>query len=173
MDAAVSLMRFFTSAWRDGDLSDDDYEQACVAYDRRLDDIHDVLPAKLSEFIATVSLHDAEVRLARAQRDGTFRLGLRAGDQQRGYVDVDLTYEGVEALEGVPSIRRVLNRSDVEVVRDEVDVASPPDGFEHRLLFAPEGEILVRFKNFDFVVTPAASREFKRHDPVFIDAEEM
>jgi hypothetical protein len=167
-------MRFFTSAWRDGELSDEDFENACAAYDQRLHEIHYTFPAKLSEFVATVSLHDAEIRMARARRDRTFQLGLRAGDQQRGYGDVDLNYQGVVALEGIPSVAGVLNQRDAEIVRDEVDVASSTaNSFEHRFLIAPAGELLIRFHDFDFAVTSVARREFKRGNPVFIDAADV
>jgi hypothetical protein len=169
MDSAISLMHFFTAAWRDGDLSDEDYEDASIAYDRHLQLIRDSFPPRLLQLLEAVPLHDAKVRFARVQRDGTFKLGLRAGDQQCGYFDVDLDYRGVETIDGLPSAAAVLSRADGEIIRDEIDVASPSACFEHRFLFAPEGELLLRFHDFDFVATTVDGREFKRDEPPFVD----
>jgi hypothetical protein len=160
------MMRFFTPEWRDGDLSDDDYEKASALYQARLMQIRSSLPSAIEQMLTDVSLHDAQVQIAEV--DGSnLRLLLRAGDLQRGYTDVDLRYDSVESLDGIPSVSDVLN-SNAEIVEDEIDINSQ-GLMEHRLIFAPDGEIVIRFRKFAFLVTPVENREFERPHKIFVD----
>lgn len=161
----MSLMKFFTPEWRDGELDDEDFENAVVLYERRLREIHASLPAAVQQFVSDVSLHDGLVRTGEADA-GAFRLLIRVGDLQRGYSDVDVRYRNVELLQGAPSVAYVLSLQE-EIVCDEIDLVG--GSIEHRLLFAADGELLVRFQDIDFHVTPVDSRTFERLDPVFID----
>lgn len=162
----MEIMKFFTPLWRDGELSDEDYDGACRGYDNRLTEIRRSLSDDLVRFLDAISLHDAKIRSASLDLDRTFRLAVRAGDLQSGYVDVDLEYGDIQILEGNPSAAVVLNSDDGEIIQDEIDLIN--EGvYEHRLLFAPDGELLIRFRRFKFGVTSVRSRSFERSRPVF------
>lgn len=165
MDTPVTIMRFFTPQWRNGELRDDEYENAYVDYAQRLDLIRPDLPPDLGKFIDFVSLHDAKIRAAALDSVSTFRLMVRAGDLQSGYKDVDITYGDVDILDGNPPVAVLLN-SDVEIIEDEFDKLS--EGiFEHRLLFAPHGELRISFRQFEFSTRAAEGRRFVQTLPVF------
>jgi hypothetical protein len=157
----MTIMKFFTPAWRDGELADDAYDSVFGRYEQHMSTMRTALPDELVRFIETLSLHDGLVRSASVDAEGTFCLSVRAGDLQSGYSDIDLEYGGLEVLDGIPSVAEVLNADDAEIVHDEIDVLDGPR-FEHRLLFAPEGEVRIRFRQFSFTVTPAATRHFVR-----------
>ena len=78
----MTLMRFFTPEWRDGELSDDEYESTVTRYGRHLQEIRDVIPDELRRFADSSFVHDALVRNATFDADRTFRLALRSGDLQ-------------------------------------------------------------------------------------------
>jgi len=81
---------------------------------------------------------------------------------------VDLEYGDVDAIEGIPSVAEVLNADDAEIIEDEIDTCD--DGtFEHRFLFAPEGEVRIRFRRFGFSATPVGTRDFERTEVTFDD----
>ncbi|HYO79410.1 MAG TPA: hypothetical protein VE010_23290 [Thermoanaerobaculia bacterium] len=161
VDKTMTFMRFLTPEWRDGELTDEQYERAVADYEKTLQSVRAALPAEMQQFLESSSLHDALVRKASLDRDRTFRLALRSGDLQSGYMDVDLEYRQVEELRGLPSVEAVLDDANAEIIAHEVDVL--PDGsLEHRFLFAPEGEIRIHFRAFGFTVAPVASRESER-----------
>lgn len=166
---APKMMRYFTRQWLDGELSDADYENSIASYERRLQFVSPLLPSVLREFVSTMSLHDALVRRAVFRRaDGSLLLLLRAGDLQKGYVDLTLRYLRVSRLDGVPSPASVLAADGAEIVQDEVDVSDTGDEFEHRLLFAPEGELGITFGGFEFDVAPAHDRSLNRGEPAVV-----
>lgn len=67
---------------------------------------------------------------------------------------------------GRPGVIDIIEDELPEIVEDEIDVIDL-GVFEHRLLFASEGELVVQFRNFDFSSFPAAGREFARETPAF------
>jgi hypothetical protein len=162
----LAMMRFFTPEWFRGDLTDAEYERTIQQYGDHLAAVRNRLPSRLVQLIDNVSLHDALVRRA-ILRDGALRLELRAGDLQKGYSNLTLLYGDVVALRGRPSVNDIIDDELPEIVEDEVDVAVLRV-FEHRLLFASEGELVIQFRDFDFSSVPAADRDFARETPVFI-----
>jgi hypothetical protein len=161
----IAMMRFFTREWHDGELSDGEYENVISSYNAHFEEIRAQLPARLVELVGTISLNDAEVRSA-IHEDHVLQIDLRAGDLQVGYCDLQLRYIEVLHLDGWPSLMEVFGQDSAEIVEDEID-ASGSGEFEHRLLFSPNGEIFVRFRDFDFTLAPVAMREFTRETPVF------
>jgi hypothetical protein len=166
MDTPKELMRYFDSRWRDGELSDAEFDGVVTAYQKHLKTIVPKLPARLRELVKVVSLHDARVRRATLTAK-SFVLLLRAGDLQRGYCDVTLHYSDVASLIAQPSPSDVFGREDAEIIQDEIDIVGTTGELEHRFLFAPEGEFVVRFRNFEYETTATHSRAFKRQRPVF------
>jgi hypothetical protein len=156
VDATVTIMRFFTPEWRDGELQDEEYNNAYIEYAHRLGQIRSRLPISLVRFIDSISLHDGQIRSAVLDSADAFRLALRAGDLQSGYLDIDIVYGGVDVLDGTPSTNAVLS-SDAEILQDEVDL-SGEDIFEHRFLFAPEGELRIQFRSFEFTAKREKAR---------------
>lgn len=161
----MTMMQFFTPEWRDGELSDVEYERTFERYEAHFRALRDRLPDELRQFLESVSLHDAMVRKASLERR-VFRLSLRAGDLQAGYSDVLAEYREVELLDGIPSVAEVLNAPDAEIIESEAGIAEATL-FEHRILFAPSGELRVRFRSFSFRITPVEGRDFETEMPAF------
>jgi hypothetical protein len=168
MDAS-EMMHYFTRRWRDGELADADFEGAITAYQQHLTRLLPALPSRLRDLVtSTISLHDAQVQRATFTRDKSFVLLLRAGDLQRGYLDLTLHYFEVSQLDGQPSPSVVLNSEDAEVIQDEIDVVWANGEFEHRFLFDPEGELSVRFRSFEYSVSSVRDRAFKREEHALV-----
>jgi hypothetical protein len=166
VDTSMEMMRYFNGRWRDGELSDAEFDDVVTAYQEHLEAIAPKLPARLRELVKVVSLHDARVRRATLTAK-SFVLLLRAGDLQRGYCDVTLRYSDIASLVAQPSPSGVFEREDAEIIQDEIDIVGTTGQLEHRFLFAPEGEFVVRFRNFEYETTATHSRAFKRQRPVF------
>jgi hypothetical protein len=164
----LAMMRFFTPEWFSGDMTDTEYELTIQKYVDHLALVRKELPSRLIEFVDNTSLHDALVRRA-ILRDTTFQIELRAGDLQRGYSDLTLFYGGVVAVVGRPSVMDIIDDELPEIIEDEIDIVDL-GVFEHRLLFASNGEIMIQFRNFDFLSFPATDREFTRETPAFVHA---
>jgi hypothetical protein len=162
------MMRFFTPEWFSGDMTDAEYERIIQKYAEHFACVRNDLPSRLIEFVDNVSLHDALVRRA-TLRDEAFQLELRAGDLQKGYSDLTLLYGDVVAVLGHPSVKDIINNELPEIVEDEIDVGDL-GVFEHRLLFASDGELVIQFRSFAFSSLPTADREFARETPAFIRA---
>ena len=147
-------MRWFTSEWASGELTDEEWEGRRQAYATHLSAIEHELRNGAEELIASVYLHDAQI--LNATTDGaTFKLRVLAGDLQRGYERLSLVYEDAVTDGDVGSI----SDADVsEIIYDEVDL-SPDSRFEHRLLLYPEGELCVRFRRLRVERQPASATD--------------
>jgi hypothetical protein len=160
------MMRFFTPEWFSGDMTDAEYERTIQKYADHIAVVRNDLPSRLIQLLDNVSLHDALARRA-ILRDETFHLELRAGNLQKGYSDVTLLYGDVVAVFGRPSVNDIINDEFPEIVEDEIDIVDL-GLFEHRLLFASDGELVVQFRSFDFSSFPVEDREFARETPAFV-----
>ncbi len=170
MGKKAPMMRFFTRGWHHGELTDDEYENTLTRYASHLTALREHLPERLAELAVNISLNDAGIR--RARWDGNvFNLELRTGNLQSGYFDLTLVYGDVVSLRGKPDLGEILNDPNAEILNDEVD-RNTANEFEHRLLFVSGGEIVVRFRKFDFSSLPAESLEFDRERPVFVNTSE-
>src|SRR5260221_2686314 len=160
-------MRFFTREWAIGGLAEGETENTVAAYQVHLLRISHALPGRLREMIERVSLHDGLVQKAVLRRDRVLDLLIRAGDLQRGYVDAALHYRNVSSVKGNQSPAVLLASDDLEILYDEIDVSLETGELEHRFLFHPDGEVMVRFIAFDYDVMADADRFFTRQSPVF------
>ncbi len=151
-------MRFFTRAWHTGDLPEQDSERILQDYQEHLRAIASRVPARARTLAEKVSLHDALVRAAEfdaaAQR---LVLRLRAGDQQVGYFDLDLSYAGCSIrAEDLAILQSLSGSEDTELLSDELD--EEDGGFVHRLLFWPEGEASIPFRDLQWSKTNQPGR---------------
>lgn len=150
-------MRYFTSAWHRGELGDAEVDAVRAAYWRHIEALAPRLPPPVRTLATALNLHDAAVRhLALDPGSRTLRLGLRCGDSQTGYFDLDLRYEGIHlGRADVPTLRATAQESEA-VLYDEVDVA--PAGYVHRLLFWPYRELDIVFARLALHRRPPGGR---------------
>ena len=140
-----------------------------AAYQQHRASITDALPQRFQEFESSHSIHDAQVRRLRLDHgQRTLGMELIAGDNDRGYSDLHLTYLGVDRLPSVaPVLARIAGNSEAEALYAEIDVGA--DGtFLHRWLWWPYEELDICFTAFDFAVTPRTRRSFRRPSVQFV-----
>lgn len=142
-------MNFFTPEWHGGEMSDDEAERIPAAYEAYVRGLSPSLPADALRLVNDISLHDGMLRGVR-RGAGVLELVIRAGDQEIGNFDAELTYGDPQVS---PPDERFLEGSvgqrDVELLYDEFE------GFgdacwAHRFLFWPYCEVSVRFTAFAF-----------------------
>jgi hypothetical protein len=166
-------MRFFTPEWHDADLSEEDTDAVFLAYEQHLEQIWPRLHATVRALAGTLSLNDALIRRVVLDRSGReVRLELRAGDDEIGYCDVDLTYLGaiVDASD-VTRLAEAARDPETILLYDELDLAaddhdhdhdddedddSEADGYVHRFLFWPFREIEILFSALAVRIAPRA-----------------
>jgi hypothetical protein len=153
------MVRFFTRAWRTGAMSEDNASQVVDLYRRHLDGLRPPLPTEVRRLADTVNLHDALLtRLELDRRARTVHICFRAGDRQVGYFDIDLQYSGADLEPGAEAtLRRALGRRDIELLDAELDSAGGA-GWDHRFLFAPDGEASLTFSELKWARVDRASR---------------
>jgi hypothetical protein len=147
-------MKWFTREWRDGGLSDDEWQ-------RRLDDYLVHTAALRSElppaqtWLLDLDLHDGQVQSWR-EGDGRFSWVLLTGDLQRGYRLTSLHYLDAHLTgAGAGELDELLLGPGSELLYDEVDQVG--EELEHRFLFDPHGEFGVRFRRASISHSPADS----------------
>jgi len=142
-------MRFFTREWWSGDGN----PKVVTAYRRHFSSIRHRLPAELVALHERYSLHDGHVRsFSASDAHRKLRVVIDTWDNANVYRCLALEYGRVTSLH--------LSGADKSDIADppswgdlgyhEVDIA---DGqLEHRMLFAGDLELHVRFGSFDLVV---------------------
>jgi hypothetical protein len=91
-------LRFFTRAWLDGDIPDAEADKVPAAYLAHLAALGPTVPDAARRLASEVSLHDGLLRGVELT-NGRLELLFRAGDQQVGYFDAWLKYDGVGVAE--------------------------------------------------------------------------
>jgi hypothetical protein len=163
-------MRYFTPEWHDADLSEEDTDAVFLAYEQHLEQIWPRLHATVRALAGTLSLNDALIRRVVLDRTGReVRLELRAGDDEIGYCDVDLTYLG--AIVDASDVTRLadaardpetillydeLDLAEADVDEDDGDGEGDGDGYVHRFLFWPFREIEISFSALAVRIAPRA-----------------
>ena len=148
-------MKFFTRAWVNGEMTDEQAADIPEAYWRYLATL--LLPTSIIA-LSKVNPHDAYlVALEHEPEHSRLTLRLRCGDLQRGYSDVTLAFSQVAVERAtLDMLRRAVRPAQVEVLYDEVDRSG--DGFEYRLLLYPDDEVSIQFKDVNLVERPVADR---------------
>jgi hypothetical protein len=163
-------MRFLTSAWHAGEFSDERSDELLREHRAHATAVLPRLPVAFRAFAESVSIHDALVRQIRLdRRAATLQLDLRAGDQQVGYFDLGIRYSGVllDTID-IGTFRAIAQDPDAEALYDEADAVSA-SVFEHRWLWWPYRELVVRFADFAYQIEPRGDRRFDRQDEPYVD----
>jgi hypothetical protein len=149
----TSIMKWFTRELHTGHLSDDEYDGALTDYQVHRDALAGAAPEGVRQLLKT-SLDDAQVQEWSVDLQVVV-VRLLAGDLQRGYQFVSLTYRGAELIGAtVDDLRSWSLNTEGELLSDEVEL-SGAGRYEHRLLFDPLGEFAVRFDSVEVVTAPA------------------
>jgi hypothetical protein len=154
-------MRYFTRGWAEGELSDEDSERARSEYARRLDEIEPSLSPAMRTLARQVHLHDAIIDEV-AWNPGAKELRLTlVTDALQGYEAVTLTYVGAMlGYRRVETLRAVARDREIAILYDEVDV-DLEDGettLIHRLIFWPEYELTIDFRELRLERSPRDDR---------------
>ncbi|HSQ31342.1 MAG TPA: hypothetical protein VLN49_15915 [Gemmatimonadaceae bacterium] len=153
-------MRFLTPDWHRGELTDEEADRVEAQYAAHRAAFAQSAPGPLREIASGSSLHDAivvSVEVTRSTR--TVVLRLLAGDQQRGYFERKITYEGVELDHlDTQALAAIARDPASELLSDELD-ALGSGLYSHDLLFWPHyREILFRFDRIQVSDAPRIDR---------------
>jgi hypothetical protein len=148
-------MKFFTRAWVNGEMSDDQAAAIPEAYWDYLTALD--LPSPIVA-LSKVNPHDAHlVAHGHDPAHSQLTIRLRCGDLQRGYSDVTLAFSQVAVDRAtLETLRRAVRPASVEVLYDEVDRSN--ECFEYRLLLYPDGEVCIQFQQVAIAERPVADR---------------
>jgi hypothetical protein len=135
-------MKFFTSQWLSGELTDSAFEAVPDAYCRHLASLR--LPPDVLA-LSEADMHDGLLLdIQHLPESARLRLRLRCGDLQQGYFDLLIEYSGAAlADESFAVLRHAMQAPKVEVLYDEVDRVG--ECFVHRLLLSSSHEVSVTF----------------------------
>jgi hypothetical protein len=166
MNGGLAAMKYFTEAFAFGGLTDEQFFAAKEAYAARIEDIKSQLSPEMSELAtSTVNLHDGLIRHVALDRPARrLSLGLRCGDLQVGYFDVDLVYADVDLnLLNSAVLEAIATDPETELLYNEIDLESA-GRFVHRIIFWPRPmrEIEVVFRSLMVSIEPRHDRKVRR-----------
>jgi len=120
----MSSMRFFTRAWCNGELTEEESDAVFGAYRRHLAAIASLVPSGVLELSQQSSLHDALFKTVQFdQINRQLFLRLRCGELQYGYYDLSLHYTGATVIDRTPyGLSGLVAVAGVEVLYHEIDV---------------------------------------------------
>jgi hypothetical protein len=156
-------MKFFTRAWVNGEVTDDDSDRTVAAYREHVAAISSRLSATVRALAQEISLHDAFVHsIIYDARGRQLEIRLLTGDLQVGYFDSVLTY-GSAILDqaDVAALRAAAEDPETELLYDEIDLTSDGE-YLHRILFHPARECEIMFRDLALSMTPRADRRLVR-----------
>ena len=155
----MSVMRYFTRAWVDGDITEEESDAARAAYRRRIETIAPRLPPGILKLSRWLSLNDALFKTVQFDlKTETLLLRLRCGELRLGYYDLFLRYSQVTVIDQTPQgLFDLVYVAGVEVLYDEIDVTDDAR-FEQRMILWPSGEFAVSCAQFAFSLVPVTSR---------------
>ena len=147
-------MRFLTRKFAEDKLDSFKADLQYSVYLRHLDEIKTDLPSSVAGFAFQAPGFGLRgLRLTDVLEDAglkTLNLTLDVPNDEP-QLFVEIIYSGVN-IDGIEegSLAKI-EEQESELLADEFDLA-PQDRFEHRLLFAPDGEIAVQFRGFEVKV---------------------
>ena len=156
----MSSMRFFTRAWCNGELTEEESDAVFGVYRRHLAAIASLVPSGVLELSQQSSLHDALFKTVQFdQINRQLFLRLRCGELQYGYYDLSLHYTGATVIDRTPyGLSGLVAVAGVEVLYHEIDVTEA-GRFEQRMILWPSGEFAANCEHFAFSFVPVASRD--------------
>lgn len=150
-------LKFFTAEWHAGRFPDAEADRVLIDYESHIGALRPSLPRDALRLIHEISLHDGLMRRVERRSD-VFEMVVRAGDQQGGYFDARVLYDGAEiAPPDEAFLASVVGRPEVELLYDEFD-SGATGSWIHRILFRPYREVSVQFKALELRVTAASGR---------------
>ncbi len=153
-------MKYFTKAWREGELSDAEFEKIRLSYWQHINQLIPQLPAPVMELATRVSVHDRLIRRVKVnivQR--LLGIELSCGDRQVGYFDLDLNYSDVVvSRDVVETLKIVATDTTIRILYDEIDLSG--SGYVHRLAFSPYGEVDIVFGQLSLAMRSCPDRSF-------------
>jgi hypothetical protein len=150
-------LKFFTAEWHAGKLPDAEADRIPIEYESHIGALLPSLPSDALRLIHEISLHDGLIRRVERRFD-VFEMVVRAGDQQAGYFDARVLYDGAEmAPPDEAFLESAVGRPEVELLYDEFD-SGATGSWIHRILFWPYREVSVQFKALELRVTAASGR---------------
>jgi len=153
-------MKFFTRAWLEGRLTDDQYRHTVTLYRRHLTQISPKLNPHLLDYLQRANLHDGRVRKIMVDpANATLQVDLRCGDLQVGYYDLDIEYQGVQLEQSALDTLARVAQLGGEVLRDELDLGTAGI-FIQRIIFATHEEVALSFRDMRFRKTAQTGRDF-------------
>lgn len=162
-------MRWFTTDWNEGDLTQEQVDQVRADYDAHTTSLRRDDPS-LADLLDT-DLHDGHV-LEWGASDEQVSIRMVIGDAQKGYRFATLAYHGASFVGGLDEPTRLkLDDDQTEILYDEVD--RDAGHFVHRMLLWPEGELVVRFTTVSVETSPATSADWERLEPLDEDFAEL
>jgi hypothetical protein len=149
-------MKFFTRAWINGELTDEQSATLPNAYWRYLATLG--LPPPIVA-LSKLNPHDGFVLAVDYQSERSqFTLRLRCGDLQRGYSDVTLAFsDAIVDVATLDTLRCAIRPARVEVLYGEIDRSG--DYFVYRLLLYPDDEASIQFRQVDITEQSVTDRE--------------
>lgn len=152
-------MKYFTRGWIDGEYSDEESERITASYWEHVRALSTQFTPGVARLANDVGLHDAIIQRVRLQSGGRLSLQLVCSIPETGCCDVQLRYSGVQIGDSYVQVLRDRSRDrDTCILESEVDIDSRRT-YVHRMLFWPEGEISIWFKNV--VVDKARRRDWR------------
>ena len=140
-------MKWFTEEWVSGDAP---WREGVESYQGHLLELSKKLPQPILTLARGVNIHDGDLsRLVLRQEEAVLELGLRCGDGQDGWYDLQLEYLDLALDEMDLAPLRQLGSAPAAALYDEVDL-SPNGQVVHRILFfqneswSPEVSIVFR-----------------------------
>jgi Protein of unknown function (DUF4085) len=163
-------MKYFTSDWCSGQLSDVEYERASEAYQQHYAALEASLPEAVRQ-ISALPLHDAFIeRAIFDRRSRLLILEFLGGDLQVGYSSIVLTY--FEAHFDATALAVIVRDAETEFLYDEID--SFRDGFyQHSIIFWPgHRDIDIRFRSVSVSQGPRVDRTVVQWPEKFVLRDE-
>ncbi|MHC4841387.1 MAG: hypothetical protein ACYTDT_10630 [Planctomycetota bacterium] len=143
-------MRFLTREFAEDQLEDFHSSLYHQVYVRHLEEIFEDLPAHVGAFaIQTLGVRLRGLELQSVIEDaGDETLTLMYGAPEEPGLQVKFYYSGVNVDSLDEAGFAKLEEAGASLLADELDLA-PDERFEHRLLFAPDGEVAVQFLDLE------------------------
>lgn len=149
----VWAVRYLTRDWASGALSEAEWAERWEAFEDHRRSVAPTLDHGAEHLVIDINLHDAVAKACTID-GGSLAIRFVAGDLQRGYEFVELTYLGA-TIRGASAedIHAWLTAPETEVWYDEVDRRG--ERYIHRYLLHPDGEFDLEFSRLQVNREPA------------------
>lgn len=161
-------MKYFTEAWRSGDLPDAEVARLQEEYLEYIEQNKSSFPPSIRLLATEVNLHDGLFTAVRVdQAANTISMSVIIGDLQAGYEDLDVKYFGVDfARLSIDYLRLLATSDETEFLYDEIEDLGNGN-YEHRISFWPDNELSIQFRAAEIGRHPRKNRRRTLNGSVF------